>query len=189
MTIVLYDLVGRDDRRFSPHCWRTRMALAHKGLAHEARPTRFGDIRTIGGGEVKTIPAIEDGDRRVVDSGEIARYLEATYPDRPSLFGGPGGMAVTRLVENWSAAVVHAVELFNQLSCGPKGLFTGWNDDKLDFCLLGLDVFKPLDIREARVDGHRFGHIARLGHRRGQEWVEFLGDLDPGAAALREPFD
>lgn len=122
MTIVLYDLVGRDDRRFSPHCWRTRMALAHKGLAHEARPTRFGDIRTIGGGEVKTIPAIEDGDRRVVDSGEIARYLEATYPDRPSLFGGPGGMAVTRLVENWSAAVVHAglvpcivLDIFEQL--------------------------------------------------------------------------
>jgi len=32
MTIVLHDLTGADDRRFSPNCWRTRMALAHKGL-------------------------------------------------------------------------------------------------------------------------------------------------------------
>ena len=38
MAIVLYDLVGRDDRRF----WRTRIALAHKGLEHEARPTWSG---------------------------------------------------------------------------------------------------------------------------------------------------
>jgi hypothetical protein len=47
MAIVMYDLVGRDDRRFSPHCWRTRMALAHKGLEHEALPTRFTEIPKI----------------------------------------------------------------------------------------------------------------------------------------------
>ena len=103
MTIVLYDLVGRDDRRFSPHCWRTRMALAHKGLAYKARPTRFSDIRTIASGQVKTIPAIEDGDRLVVDSIEIARYLEANYPDRPSLFDGAGGNdAIHRMPERSS---------------------------------------------------------------------------------------
>ncbi len=34
-TIRLWDLVGaEDDRAFSPYCWRTKMALAHKGLAH-----------------------------------------------------------------------------------------------------------------------------------------------------------
>lgn len=32
MTIQLYELVGADDRRFNPFCWRTRMALAHKRL-------------------------------------------------------------------------------------------------------------------------------------------------------------
>ena len=38
MAITLYDLAGAEtDRRFSPFCWRTRMALAHKGLAFEAR--------------------------------------------------------------------------------------------------------------------------------------------------------
>ena len=108
MTVVLYDLVGRDDRRFSPHCWRTRMALAHKGLECEARPTRFTDIGKIGDGQVRTVPAIEDAGRLIGDSWAVARYLEATYPERPSLFGGAGGEAVTRFVQNWCGAVLHA---------------------------------------------------------------------------------
>jgi len=33
MTITLYDLAGAEaERRFSPFCWRTKMALAHKVL-------------------------------------------------------------------------------------------------------------------------------------------------------------
>jgi hypothetical protein len=33
MAIKLYDLAGAEtDRRFSPYCWRARMALVHKGL-------------------------------------------------------------------------------------------------------------------------------------------------------------
>jgi glutathione S-transferase len=108
MAIVLYDLVGLDDRRFSPHCWRTRMALAHKRLECEARPTRFTDIPKIEGGRVKTVPAIRDGERLIVDSWAIAQDLEERYPDRPSLFGGPGGEAVTRFVQSWCAVVLHA---------------------------------------------------------------------------------
>ena len=33
----LYELAGADEnRRFSPYCWRARMALAHKGLEVES---------------------------------------------------------------------------------------------------------------------------------------------------------
>lgn len=39
------------------------------------------------------VPIIQDGDKTVNDSFAIAQYLERTYPDRPSLFGGPGGAA------------------------------------------------------------------------------------------------
>ncbi len=39
------------------------------------------------------VPIIQDGDNVVNDSFAIAQYLERTYPDRPSLFGGPGGAA------------------------------------------------------------------------------------------------
>ena len=39
MAIALWDLAGADEaRRFSPYCWRTKMALWHKGLAFETIP-------------------------------------------------------------------------------------------------------------------------------------------------------
>ena len=42
MAITLYDLCGRDERlRFSPYCWRVRMALAHKGLDYTTVAWRF----------------------------------------------------------------------------------------------------------------------------------------------------
>ena len=77
---------------------RTRMALAHKGLDHEALPTRFTEIPKIEGGRVKTVPALRDGAHLVVDSWAIAQYLKQAYPERPSLFGGAGGEQVTRFV-------------------------------------------------------------------------------------------
>ena len=44
MTIQLYDLAGAyENLRFSPFCWRVRMALAHKVLAYETIPCRYSD--------------------------------------------------------------------------------------------------------------------------------------------------
>jgi glutathione S-transferase len=46
--------------------------------------------------------------RTIVDSWVIAEYLENTYPDRPSLFGGAGGHALARFINAWGDAVLHA---------------------------------------------------------------------------------
>ena len=108
MTILLYDLVGRDaDRPFSPHCWKVKMALVHKGLDYTTEPVRFIDIGGVEEGVSKTVPVIRDGDRVVADSFEIALYLERTYPQRPTLFGGHGGEAMARFVERWSQLTIH----------------------------------------------------------------------------------
>jgi glutathione S-transferase len=108
MTILFYDLVGADEARpYSPHCWKTRMALAHKGLDYRAVPTRFLDVPKVEGGVSKTVPVIRDGDRIVADSFAIALYLEGVYPDRPTLFGGEGGKAMARFVERWSQSQLH----------------------------------------------------------------------------------
>ena len=107
MTIRLYDLVGRDDRRFSSNCCKTLYALAHKGLACETVPTRFTDISSIGDGSFSTIPVIEDGDTRLGDSWEIAMYLEATYPDAPPLFGGAAGIEYARFIARWVETRTH----------------------------------------------------------------------------------
>ncbi|ESY91734.1 MULTISPECIES: glutathione S-transferase family protein [unclassified Mesorhizobium] len=108
MTILLYDLVGRDEGRpFSPHCWKATMALAHKGLDISTAPTRFLEVPAVEGGVSKTVPVIRDGDKVVTDSFAIALYLEEAYPDRPSLFGGEGGKAMARFIERWSQSNIH----------------------------------------------------------------------------------
>lgn len=108
MTIVLYDLVGRDEGRpFSPHCWKVTMALAHKGLEISTVPTRFLEVPGVEGGVSKLVPVIRDGDTVVADSFAIALYLEEAYPERPTLFGGEGGKAMARFVERWSQLTIH----------------------------------------------------------------------------------
>ena len=108
MPIQLYDLVGADPKRpFSPHCWKIAFALAHKGLPFERVPTPFTAIPGIENGMSKTIPVIRDGDSVIRDSFSIALYLEQTYPDLPSLFGGPGGEAMARFIERWSLTTIH----------------------------------------------------------------------------------
>ena len=157
MTVVLYDLVGRDDRRFSPHCWRTRMALAHKGLECEAKPTRFTEIGKIGDGQVRTVPAIEDGAHLIGDSWAIARYLEATYPERPSLFGGPGGQTLTLFVQSWCVSVLHAglvplivLDIHDQLAPEDKNYFRRTREKRF-----GRPLEEVQAGRESRLDDFR----------------------------------
>lgn len=107
MTIQLYELVGRDDRRFSPYCWRTRMALEHKHLAYETIPTRFTDKDLISFSDQERVPVIRDGDTVVSDSWAIAEYLEKTYPDAPSLFGGAAGHGLAKFINVWTDRVLH----------------------------------------------------------------------------------
>lgn len=110
MAITFYDLCGRDQLRFSPYGWRTRMALAHKGLeaSAEVELVRFSDKHKLEFSKQQLVPVIEDGDTVVNDSWQIACYLEDAYPDAPSLFGGDSGKAVTRFISHWTDRVVNA---------------------------------------------------------------------------------
>lgn len=102
MTIHLYELCGAsEDHVFSPHCWKTRMSLAHKGLDYATIPVPFTKIATIEGGESRKVPVLRDGDEVIEESYEIAKYLDETYPDKPSLFNGQGGEALTAFVISW----------------------------------------------------------------------------------------
>jgi glutathione S-transferase len=102
MARKLYELVGTDDdRRFSPYCWRSRMALAHKGLPADSVPWRFTDTEALKFSGQGRVPVLVDGDRTVSDSWKIANYLEDTYPDKPSLFDGLTGRAMAAFFNNW----------------------------------------------------------------------------------------
>jgi glutathione S-transferase len=107
MTRLLYDLAGAEpERRFSPYCWRVKLALKHKGLDFETVPWRFTEKDVIAFSGQTRVPVLVDGERTVSDSWTIATYLEDAYPDRASLFHGDGGRAVTRFVNAWADGVL-----------------------------------------------------------------------------------
>jgi glutathione S-transferase len=107
MTLKLFELVGTDvSRPFSPFCWRTRMALAHKGLSAQTIPWCFTEKQAIAPHKSEKVPVLLDGETSVADSWAIANYLENSYPDRPSLFGGDGGRAMGRMINWWGDVVV-----------------------------------------------------------------------------------
>ncbi|SOC39730.1 glutathione S-transferase [Rhizobium subbaraonis] len=108
MNIKLYALTGTDrNRPFSPHVWKVKLALAHKGLPYEVEAVGFTQIPKLEGGATKTVPVLRDGERLVIDSFAIALHLDEAYPDRPSLFKGEAGRALARFVEAWSQTTLH----------------------------------------------------------------------------------
>ena len=70
-------------------------------------PWRFTDKDAIAFSGQARVPVLVDGGRKVSDSWAIALYLEETYPERPSLFGGPAAIAVTRFVNAWADTILH----------------------------------------------------------------------------------
>lgn len=106
--IELYDLAGaEEDRRFSPFCWRTRLALAHKDLPVTTIPWRFTEKQKIAPTGQGKVPVLVDKGKWIADSWTIANYLEEAYPERPSLFGGGAGIALSRFYNNWADSVLH----------------------------------------------------------------------------------
>ena len=179
MTIVLYELCAADgNRRFSPHCWKVRMALAHKGVPFETRPTPFTQIEEIGRGFSPTVPVIEDRGRLVRDSFDIAAYLEEIYQDGPSLFRGEGGRALARFVESFALTVVHprlltliVKDINDQLGPADKVYFRKTREERLGRSLEAVQAD-----RDDRLPAFR-GALQPLRHLLGHQ--PFLGGVTP----------
>jgi len=104
----LYDLAAADiSLRFSPYCWRTKLALAHKNLAYDTVPWRFIEKPEIQFSGQDKVPVLVDGKTVIHDSQAIAEYLETTYPNEASLFGDPAAKAMMVFVKNWTELTLH----------------------------------------------------------------------------------
>lgn len=104
--VTLYDLVFQDDRRPSPYCWRTKLALRHKGLDWRDEPTGFTDKQKIAFANSQTVPVVHDGAKVVKDSWAIAEHLEAAYPDK-TLFPNDPAHAYARFVNGWTDVAIN----------------------------------------------------------------------------------
>lgn len=108
--ITLYDLEFAAGARPSPFCWRTKFALAHKGLEWNEIPIGFGEKDKIAFSGQQLVPVIVDhahGDKAVSDSGAIAAWLDEAYTARP-LFANDDARTFARFIHNWTGTVIHA---------------------------------------------------------------------------------
>ena len=107
--MLLYDLAGADERlRWSPFCWRVKLALKHKQLPYDTVPWHYFQKDLIAPSGHGAVPVLVVGDRYLADSWEIAEHLEAAHPHRRPLFREPAPHALTLFIKHWVEAEVHA---------------------------------------------------------------------------------
>jgi glutathione S-transferase len=182
LTITLYDLAGSEaGRRFSPFCWRTKMALAHKGLAVETVPWRFTETEKLPQPNAGRVPVIVDDGRVVHDSTAIADYLEARYADRPPLFAGEAARALTSFVQNWTETVLQpailgfiVLDIWRHIAAADQAYFRRSREQRF-----GRSLEQVVADRAARLPAFR-DSLAPL--RRTLERREFLAGAAPAYA-------
>ena len=149
----MFDLAAAQaDRRLSPYCWRIRMALAHKGLDVETVAWRFMDKAAIAPSGQGKVPVLVHDDKWVSESWDIATYLEQTFPDHPSLFGGPQGLALSKFYSNlgdvMSGQVVRMVllDIYDHLAEADQAYFRKTREERF-----GMTLEEVVAGREARL--------------------------------------
>ncbi|HLQ26468.1 MAG TPA: glutathione S-transferase family protein [Acidiferrobacterales bacterium] len=179
MVIQLYDLAGVDEnRRFSPYCWRIRMALVHKELQVQTIPWRFTDKAAIAFSGQGAVPVLVDGDLTVVDSWRIANYLEDQYPDRAPLFGCEAARHHALFIKLWVERVLNplalrmvALDIFKHLHEKDRAYFRETREKRF-----GMSLEAYVSNREQARDGFREA-LAPLRAFLGEQ--PFLGGLKP----------
>jgi len=171
MALTLYELGGLDDRRYSLFSWRTRYALAHKGLTPEYRPVRISDKAAIAFSGQDKVPILVDGETVIHDSFRIAQHLEAHHGGE-TLFGGEIGQSLSRFFNSFVDRTIVP-------RLAP---------------LIALDVTGILDDGDARhlrgVMEKAFGKtLEELAANRDKDVIALRRLLDPARAQLRaQPF-
>jgi glutathione S-transferase len=132
------------------------MALAHKELSVETIPWRFTEKGAIAKSGQPRVPVLVDGDQWIADSWTIAAYLEDTYPERPSLFGGAAGRALSRFHSTFADTLVSsifrfiALDILRHVHDKDRAYFRSSREDRV-----GMTLETFIADRDARVSAFR----------------------------------
>lgn len=170
----LFELVTEDGCSISPYVWRSKYALAAKGLAYDRCDVGFVDISSIGSGGFATVPVLQDPNGQwVAESWAIAAYLDDTYPD-PPLFSCPGEHALALFFEKWLAVEVVsklfricALDIHNRLRKADQAYFRQTREARLLTVPKSLRRQFGLVSRLRRLHRHRSVHLGRDSGDRG----------------------
>lgn len=156
--LVLYELAGADPAlRFSPHCWKARMALAHKGVQAERVPWRFTEKDTIAFSGQGLVPVLVSNGETVCDSWRIALHLEGRFADAPALFGDASAVALARFVNNWAdsallpaLARIILLDVYGCLDEADRGYFRASRESRLGRTLEQVVADRPSHVETFR---------------------------------------
>lgn len=156
---VLFDLAaGEENRRFSPYCWRTKLALAHKGLDYETRPWRFSEKEALAFAGVERVPVLVDGDHVVSDSFAIALDLDQRYPHAPALFDGEQARHLARFVNGWADAALGppllrtvVMDIWRHVHQSDRDYFRDSREKRLGQTLEAIESEQPRHLADFRA--------------------------------------
>jgi glutathione S-transferase len=139
MTITLYELSGADrSLRFAPHCWKSKLALVHKQLSYKTEPVWFTEKEKFSMSGQPLLPVITDSDEVVSDSWAIAEYLEAQYPDAPSLFASEEAKEKAKVFHQWVSSTLSKhipgiviLDLYNVIADQDKEYFRSSREERI----------------------------------------------------------
>ena len=147
--IELYDLVGANNLRFSPFCWRTKAVMAYKKIPYTTVPIRFSDKAKLAFSGQDRVPVIKDNDKVISDSWTIAEYLEDTYPDA-KIFPGLGLKEACRFFNLYVDRTVHTAlfpvvvtDIFQCVDPIDRDYFRKFREERLGMKLETAVVKRP----------------------------------------------
>lgn len=88
----------------SQYAEKVRLILDYKGLPYrkiEVTPG-IGQVELFRMTGQRKVPVLKDGNQIIVDSTEIAKYLDRTYPDRPLIPTDPKQRGLCLMMEEWA---------------------------------------------------------------------------------------
>jgi maleylacetoacetate isomerase len=150
--------------------YRVRIALAYKGLAHEAEyvslprgehlADKFRAVNVQG-----LVPALEDGGRVFIQSLAIIEYLEERYPKPPLLPASPADRAYVRAASQIIACEMHPLNNLRTLKYIRKAY--GLDEDGVSawyrhWIADGFAMLEGYLNREKRFGKHCYGDMATM---------------------------
>jgi maleylacetoacetate isomerase len=154
----------------SSAAYRVRIALAYKGLAHDAefvslakaehQAEKYREVNPQG-----LVPALEDGGRVLIQSLAIIEYLEERYPKPPLLPASPADRAYVRGVSQIIACEMHPLNNLRTLKYvrksygleeeGVNAWYRHWIAD-------GFGMLEAYLNREKRFGKHCYGDMVTM---------------------------
>ncbi len=79
--ILLYDLCGKKNIRFSPPCWNIKLCLIHNNIDFDTIPIRFTEKNKISFSNQKLVPIIKYNEEIISDSWKIFVWLNDKFKE------------------------------------------------------------------------------------------------------------